>query len=79
MCFLSFYHLSLQNRELHGRRLLIKFPDNPIIEGQPRTTVLKKTTSTPQPQQTKQNKQQQQKQQQQAAAQKANAQQQIDR
>ncbi|XP_038045539.1 uncharacterized protein LOC119720084 [Patiria miniata] len=33
----------LQGVEVGGRYLLIKFPDNPIVEGQPRTTVLKKT------------------------------------
>ncbi|XP_077992391.1 uncharacterized protein LOC144446493 [Glandiceps talaboti] len=32
----------LQGYDLEGQRLLIKFPDNPIVNGQPRTTVLKK-------------------------------------
>ncbi|XP_033633177.1 uncharacterized protein LOC117294769 [Asterias rubens] len=35
----------LQGVEVGGRFLLIKFPDNPIVDGQPRTTVLKKNTT----------------------------------
>ncbi|XP_070540536.1 uncharacterized protein [Ptychodera flava] len=33
---------TLQGYELEGQRLLIKFPDNPIVNGQPRVTVIKK-------------------------------------
>ncbi|XP_033119432.1 heat shock protein sti1 homolog [Anneissia japonica] len=32
----------LQGKDYHGRQLLIKFPDNPIVSGQPRTTVIRK-------------------------------------
>ncbi len=35
----------LQGVEVGGRFLLIKFPDNPIVDGQPRTMVLKKNTT----------------------------------
>ncbi|XP_022098254.1 hsp70-Hsp90 organizing protein 1-like isoform X2 [Acanthaster planci] len=40
---------TLQGVELGGSFLLIKFPDNPILDGQPRTTVLKKINPTKQP------------------------------
>ncbi|XP_071947047.1 uncharacterized protein [Antedon mediterranea] len=32
----------LQGKDFHGRQLLIKFPDNPIVSGQPRTTIIRK-------------------------------------
>ncbi|XP_006825971.1 uncharacterized protein LOC100368918 [Saccoglossus kowalevskii] len=37
---------ALQGLEMQGQRILIKFPDNPIVNGQPRTTVIKKNHPT---------------------------------
>ena len=32
----------LQGREFHGNTLKIKFPDNPIVNGQPKVVIGKK-------------------------------------